>query len=142
MAEPKVIKKENGELCHPCIGAVIIKNNQILMLDREKPPFGWACIAGHIDEGETSLKALIREIKEESGMEMKSCYLLFEEEINNPCRRGVNWHYWYVYKCDVKGEIVIEKEEAKDIRWVYLDKLNKLKLEPVWECILKKIELL
>lgn len=142
MTEPKVIKRKNGEFCHPCVGAVILKNNQILMMDRQKFPFGWACIAGHIDEGETSLKALIREIKEESGLEMKCCHLLFEEEINNPCRRGTEWHHWYVYKCDVKGDIVIEKEEAKDMKWVDINKLGELNLEPVWVYILKKIELL
>jgi len=44
-------------------------------------PFGFAGIAGHVDEGESSEETLVRKVKEESGMEIKRHSPLFEEEV-------------------------------------------------------------
>jgi ADP-ribose pyrophosphatase YjhB (NUDIX family) len=141
MAEPKIIESTLNQLekCHPCIGAIIIRDNQILMIDRKKFPFGWACVAGHIDEGEEPEKSLFREVQEESGLNIIDYQLLFEEEINNPCRRGINYHYWYVYECKVSGEIIKNYEETNDIKWIDLDRIKELTLEPVWEYLFKQI---
>jgi len=113
------------------------------MIERMKFPPGWACIAGHIDDTDSSPdEALIREVEEESGLNVTKYELLFEEEINNPCRRGVEYHYWYVYKCEVSGNIVKNESETKDIRWIDIDKISNLNLENVWKYIFKKIELI
>jgi 8-oxo-dGTP pyrophosphatase MutT (NUDIX family) len=112
------------------------------MIERKKFPPGWACVAGHIDDEETPEEALIREVSEESGLNVIENKLLFQEEINNPCSRGVQYHYWYVYKCEVNGNIIKNESETKDIRWVDLNKIDNLKLEDVWKYIFKKIGLL
>lgn len=142
MTEPKVIKTKSGETYYPYVGAVILKNNWILMIDRKIPPYGWISVTGHIDKSETPLKALIRIVKEKSGLEMICCTILFEGDLNNICGREDECNYWYVYRCDVKGEIKMEKEEVKEMRWINIDKLCELELEPVWMYILKKIKLL
>lgn len=143
MCKPQVIKSLNGDVCHPCIGAVIITDGQILMIERKNFPPGWACIAGHIDDTDDNpVDALIREVSEESGLDVTNHELLFEEEINNPCSRGVEYHYWYVYKCEVEGNIIKNESETKDIRWIDMDKITNLHLEEVWKYIFKKIEIL
>ena len=76
--EPSVYLRDD-EMIHPCVGAIIIRNDEILMIERQKFPFGWACVAGHIDEGEEPVISLIREVKEESGLDVISHELLFEE---------------------------------------------------------------
>jgi len=139
--EPSVYLRDD-EMIHPCVGAIIIRNDEILMIERQKFPFGWACVAGHIDEGEEPVISLIREVKEESGLDVISHELLFEEEINNPCRRGVNYHYWYVYKCDVTGDFIENKDEVKNIKWENIDNLKKLNLEPVWKYIFEKLDMI
>jgi len=142
MSTPQVIKSLTGDMCHPCIGAVIIRENQILMVERKKFPPGWACVAGHIDDDDPSPEfALEREVKEESGLDLVNYKLLFEEEINNPCRVQVHYHYWYVYRCEATGTLVRQKEELKDLRWVDIDKIHNLKLEEVWKYIFEKIGL-
>lgn len=140
-AEPFLTTSSKGEPMHSCVGAIIINNGKALMIDRAKFPFGWACIAGHIDGNETPEQALIREIKEESGYDAIDYELLFEEEIENPCSRGIKVHYWYVYKVNVEGEIVKNVEETKNIDWIDIDKIKELKMEPVWDYILKKVQL-
>ena len=44
------------------------KDNKILMINRNKPPFMgmWNALGGHKEENETALECAIREIKEES----------------------------------------------------------------------------
>lgn len=140
--EPKVNTREDGELSHPCVGAVIIRGDGILMIERQKFPFGWACVAGHIDKDEDEDTALIREVKEESGLDVTNYKLLFEEEINNDCRRGINYHYWYVYECDIEGDFIENKEEVKNIKWVKLNDLKNLELEPVWKYIFEKLNII
>ena len=118
---------------HYSVGALIEKDNKFLLVDRANPPFGFAAIAGHIDEGETSEEALFREVREESDLKVKSCSLLFEEELDwNWCKAGVQSHYWYVYKCEVEGE-ARNNPETKSIGWYTLDEIGKLKLEPAWK---------
>ena len=142
MGKPQITKSSTGDICHPCVGAIIIREGQLLMIDRKKGVLGWACISGHIDDDDDSPEtALEREIKEESGLELIDSKLLFQEEINNACSRGVEYHYWYVYKCEANGTIVKNEEETKDIRWVDLDKVRNLNLEPVWKYIFEKIGL-
>lgn len=121
---------------HKSVGA-IIKNeaNQILMIDRAKFPYGWAGPAGHIDEGEKPEEALFREVKEEVNLEVLDYKLLYHEYIEwNECSRGVKGHDWYFYEIiKWKGEAVKEDMEAKEVKWMRIEDIKKIKLESVWE---------
>ena len=55
--------------------AALIENDGTLLLDRRVDPPGWALIAGTVDEGESVLDALRREIAEETGLRVASCAL-------------------------------------------------------------------
>ncbi len=140
MGEPKVGKSKNGEVMHYSVGAIIYRDGKFLLVDRLKPPLGWAAVAGHIDEGEGPEEALQREIFEESGLEMVFRELIFEEEVDeNACSRGVGVHYWYVYKVGVKGEPVFNPNEAKAMGWFTKEEIEKLSLETVWRYWLGKL---
>ena len=58
MSNPKQGKSKDGKLMHYSVGALIKKDGKYLLIDRVKPPLGFAGIAGHIDEGEDEIKAL------------------------------------------------------------------------------------
>lgn len=143
MPDPKTAKTAEGELLHFSVGAVIRKNGKYLLIDRAIPPLGFAGIAGHIDEGENEEQAIIRETREEVGLELISKSLLFEEELDwNWCNKGVNSHYWYLFQCEVAGEINRSKGEAKAAGWFTKEEIKKLKLEPVWEYWFKKLNII
>lgn len=58
-------------LAHVAVYLILKKNNQILLLCRKNTGFDdgkWSLPAGHVDENESALTALIREAKEEIGI--------------------------------------------------------------------------
>lgn len=144
MAEPKIGVASNGEQMHYSVGAVIRKDDKYFLIDRATPPFGFAGIGGHIDEGEEDIEAAMgREILEEAGLQMEKCTILYEEEVlGNTCRRGIRNHYWYLCECEVSGDTEISVREVKSAGWYTADEIKSLKLEPVWEYWFRKIGLL
>lgn len=133
MAVAKIGKSTEGYVMHYSVGAVIKRDDKYFLLDRANKPFGFACVAGHIDEGETVEFALTRETEEESGLQIVSKKLLFEEEVEkNECSRGVFSHYWYVFECKTVGDTRLDSFEAKSIGWFTVEEIKKLKLEPMW----------
>jgi len=118
---------------HVSVGALIVRDGKYLMIDRVNVPRGFAGLAGHVDEGEEPLAAIMREVREESGLTPTNCQLLAEEEVrNNVCSQGVPVHYWYVYSCEIAGEPVLDPKEARSIGWYSKAQLRELPLEPVW----------
>lgn len=125
--------------------AAIIKNDkgEILMLDRRNFPYGWACPAGHVEEGETPEEALKREVKEETGLGAKNIELIVHEFLDwNECKHGVKGHDFFVYEVSQwQGEILQNKLESKDLQWKSIAEIKNLKLEPAWEYFLKKLKI-
>jgi len=132
---------------HFSVGAIITrkKNNktEYLLIDRKKPPLGWACVAGHIDEGDDSIKTLKKEVKEESGFDVTfyDPVILGEFIPWNKCRENFP-HEWDVYKVEVEGELKVEKKEAKDFGWFTVEKIKELDLELVWKYFFEKLKIL
>lgn len=143
MPKPKTGESKSGKPMHYSVGAVIEKEGKYLLIDRVHPPFGFAGPAGHVDEGEEFLGALQREVKEETGLDVQDCTLLFEEEVmDNVCTIGTSVHYWRLFRCDTTGSVLHSKEEAKSIGWYSKEELKGLALEPVWEYWFKKLKVL
>lgn len=143
MASPKTLTTKDNKTVHFSVGAVIKQNNKYLLIDRASMPFGFAGIAGHVDEGEEPLEALQRELKEESNIILEDAKLLFEEvRENNPCTKGITIHHWYLFECQVHGKIKRNPHETKSIGWYTKEEIKNLALEPVWEYWFKKLKIL
>ena len=129
---------------HRSVGAIIRKGNQILMLDRKKFPFGWACPAGHIDEGESPEQAIEREIKEETGLDIKNFRPLIHEFVEwNECSKGKRGHDWYVFEADdFEGELKMNEAEEKNLAWKTTEEIRGAELEEVWQYWFKKLKII
>jgi len=144
------IKEEliNNIRTHFSVGAIIINDSgELLMIDRLNPPFGFACPAGHIDEDEDPLIAVIREVKEETGLTIISQKELSisdyrDDAPKEPCSRGVINHIWRLYEIKVAGDFIVKHDEVKSIGWYSVDKVRLLKLELIWRYWLMKLNII
>jgi len=137
--KPKVGQREEKEF-HYSVGAFIKRDGKYFLIDRKNPPYGFASVAGHVDDGETPQEALVREVKEESGLDVVHFELLFEEYIeDNVCVHDVQSHQWYVYEVETSGKVNYDKGEAKSAGWYTKEEIEKLPLEPVWKYWFEKI---
>ncbi len=140
MSEPRLGVSKGGQPMHYSVGALVRRGDEFLVIDRARFPLADACVAGHIDEGELEIEALHREVREEVGLGVTQAHLVFSGELKNPCRRGVNVHFWYVYECETVGEVCFNPSEVKAARWLSLTELRNLPtLEPVWVAILAQV---
>jgi 8-oxo-dGTP diphosphatase len=78
-----------NNIIRPRVCAAIIKNDQILMVQhRHDGREYWTLPGGGIEAGETAVEAVIREVREETGLVATVARLLFEESYLNgasPC---------------------------------------------------------
>ena len=61
-----------AELRIPCVGAILADGERILLIRRgHEPEAGrWSLPGGRIEPGETDQQALVREVREETGLEV------------------------------------------------------------------------
>ncbi|MBO4856231.1 MAG: 8-oxo-dGTP diphosphatase [Bacilli bacterium] len=119
--------------------AYIKKDGQFLMLYRNKKEHDinkgkWIGIGGHIEEGETKEQALVREIKEETGLNV--LHYIYRGEllfVNNDFEEVM-----YLYLVDDISGNVIDCDEG-ELAWV---KQNDLMSLNMWEGDYKFLPLL
>lgn len=114
--------------------AIIIENGTILVMHRNKHGTEYdTLVGGRLNEGETPEQAVIREVKEETGLDVTATRLVFTETHPEP------YNSQYIFLCEVAphGSIAIQSssEEALmnkiDInihtpKWVPLAQFAKL----------------
>lgn len=147
MGIPKTTKRF-GKRIHHSAGAIIKKDGKFLIMKRALRPPGYACVAGHIDKNEKSSEALVREVKEETNLDIVSRKFIFRKFITQKqnCVSGSKHHIFYVYNCKCTGKLKPNKREVKSIKYITKQDINKLykqgKLEYAWEVILKKLRII
>jgi len=146
------------------VGMLVWRDGTLLLIERKKPPFGFAPPAGHVDGDNSFEESAERELKEEVGLEAQNIKLLIEGRKENPCRReGGNWHYWKIYQIEASGEIKRSEDETKQAIFYKKDDLLLLAsktekyldgsieqddwekspgLEPVWHEWLKELKVI
>lgn len=140
MAMPKEGRIKDGKQMHFSVGALIERDGKYLLIERAAPPFGFAGVAGHVDEGEDEQHAVIREVKEEVGLDVGDPKLLFKEELDwNWCSKGATSHYWYLFDCPVSGDMERSERETKSADWYSKEEIKKMILEPAWEYWFRKL---
>lgn len=102
------------------VGAIMVKEGKVLLQLRNHRPFEgrWGFPGGHIEKGETAKEAVIREIKEETGLELKPEFFCYSDEI---CPEE-GWHALAImFTGAAGGKERPDPKEVKELRWVPLE---------------------
>ncbi len=104
---------------------VLIENGKILLVKRGREPFKgmWATPGGRIEEGETAEQCAIREMKEETGLEIEIIRLtgIYSDPARDP--RGI---IAAAYLAKRTGGKLSAGDDAAETKWFDLTDLPEL----------------
>ncbi len=122
---------------HPIVGvgAIIFQGEQVLLIKRGRAPgLGeWSIPGGAVEPGETLKEALVREVREETHLEVEVLALakVLERIFREPDGR-VAYHYVLVdFLCGLKGGVPQSDSDAEEVRFVSLQDLPAYRIAPV-----------
>jgi ADP-ribose pyrophosphatase YjhB (NUDIX family) len=119
------------------VGAVVVDNNRVLLVRRGTEPLRghWSLPGGVLELGESLTGGLIREVREETGLEVEPVELV--ELLDRIHREGERVRFHYViadYLCRVTGGELHAASDADAVRWVERAEWNShsaLRLDPI-----------
>ncbi|HEY44033.1 MAG TPA: NUDIX domain-containing protein [Anaerolineae bacterium] len=124
----------------PTVGALIFDSKGKLFLMRShKWHDNYVVPGGHIELGERMEDALIREVKEETGLDVYDLELLCIQEFIFDEAFWRRKHFiFFDYVCKTDSKNVILNSEAYDYTWVSLDDSFNLPIDPYTEIAIEK----
>lgn len=117
---------------------IVKKDNRVLIVKRKQPEGGllWQFPGGKIEAGETDEQAVIREVKEETGAEVKIMKYLGARIHPSTNKVMSYWACEYVF-----GEIKIPDQELAQAKWVEIEKLKNYFTTPVYSAVMEYLGL-
>jgi len=135
-----MIEKEN--LPQVAVGAVIFYQDRVLLVKRSNHPAKgmWAVPGGKIRAGETMQHALVREIKEETGLDITVGNIVYVfDVITRDEKDKLSFHYVIIdFLCEMKGGKLQAGDDAREVRWVSAAELNTLPVNEKTLTLLKE----
>ena len=104
------------------VDAIILVDNKIVLIERKNPPYGWAFPGGFVDYGESVESAVIREVMEETTLNIVEDTLENIGVYSAPERDPRGHVVSVVFSCEAKG-IPKACDDAKNIKLFDLDDL-------------------
>lgn len=125
---------EQDKTRHFCATAFIIDNNRVLLVNHKKLKM-WLPIGGHIEENELPDKAVVREVKEETGLDVEIIGEKFPnfdlaEILQRPfvvALQNINNEHQHIdlqYICRIKGSKNLSGTE--ECKWFTSEEIEKL----------------
>lgn len=106
----------------PSCHALVRRGNDILLVRRARPPLQgyWSVPGGGIELGETAAEAVVREVREETGLTVEvSRFLGYADAIERDESLRVRYHYVILYfeARPIDGNL-LSGDDAAEVRWM------------------------
>ena len=124
------------------VGAVIIKDGKILLEKRKSEPGRgkWSIPGGLVELGESVSQTVVREVAEETGLEVYAPELI--DVVDNVVRDEngeVKYHFVIVdYFVKLKGGNMKASSDAEELQWVPLDEVEKYDLTKTFRAFIQR----
>lgn len=104
-------------------GAIIFDGDKVLILQQTEGHWGFP--KGHVEDGETEVETAIREIKEETNLDVKinEKYRFVEHYSPKP---GVEKDVIFFIAEKIGGEVIAQEEEVQKIQWCSFDEAMEM----------------
>ena len=114
------------------VGALIFNRGKILLVERGKEPLKgyWSLPGGALETGETLEEGIIREVREETGLEVRPVRVIeIFERIMRDARGAAEYHYVLIdYICRVTGGSLRAADDASRVAWVPRQQLSRYEI--------------
>lgn len=113
-----------------CVGAVVVSDSgRLLLVRRGRPPGAglWSLPGGRVEPGESDPAAVVREVREETGLDVAVGRLI--GTVERPGRSGATYDI-HDYAATVTGGALRPGDDAIDVRWVTPAGLRALPTTP------------
>jgi 8-oxo-dGTP diphosphatase len=135
-------RKEYPDQPRVAVGAIVFKDNKVLLVRRGKPPAMdlWAIPGGSVEISETLQRAAEREIFEETGITIQALEPVFTFDYIERDDLGCTRFHYVITDLTadyVRGEIRAG-DDAAEVRWVSSQEIGTLKVSSKTRQLLKK----
>ena len=124
------------------VGAVIICNGKILLEKRKNEPGKgkWSVPGGLVELGESVKQTVIREVKEETGLEVeKPEHIDVVDNIIRDESGRVKYHFVIIdYFMKLKGGTLKAASDAEELKWVPLSDVEKYDLTKTFRAFFQR----
>lgn len=98
---------------HPCVIVLVRRGDEVLLTRKSIWPAGrYSLVAGFLDFGECLEEAVVREVREETGVLVNNVRYVGSQSWPFPSQLMAGFTAEYV-----SGEVVVEEKELEDARW-------------------------
>jgi 8-oxo-dGTP diphosphatase len=118
----KVISEDRTERVELTVLCLVEDGNKILLQNRVKKDWqGYTLPGGHVERDESFVDAVIREMKEETGLDIKNPKLVGVKQFPIKCGRYVV----FLFKTNEYSGTLVSSDEG-NVEWVEYDKLKDI----------------
>ena len=103
-------------------GAIIIENNKVLLI--QQTDGFWGFPKGHVEENETEEQTAIREVKEETNLDVK-INTKYRYQIEYKLPNGNEKIAVFFLAKPLNTEIIKQEEEISTIEWIETEKVEE-----------------
>src|ERR1700757_3889639 len=136
------MKREYPEMPLVGVGAIIIDEDRVVLVKRGHAPLQgkWSIPGGVLEVGETLRKAVVREVREETGLTIEPGELLGVFERVLPDEQGrMKYHYVLIdFLCRRMSGELAAADDAEEARWFRREELGALELARETEEVILK----
>lgn len=109
------------------------RNTWLVLIERAEPPFADKLVlpGGHVEEGESTFEAAVREIAEEVGLQLTPQHLFYLTTLTSPNRDPRGTYVSTVFTGRIYDEAFDKLRASSDAKTIHLVRLDEIRQEMI-----------